>query len=198
MSDAPPSSPAAGGPLSAEHKEQIAEAAARLRKIKGAVKLANFNGYTTAIIAACCAVGLAFGPDLTNVLITIALSYVAFTEFRGRTMFQNLDVRAGRTLGANQLVFLGLITIYCLWSIYQAYFAPMPSSGDASVDNLMKDYEPTVRSILVLVYTLVIVLSVVFQGLCARSYFIAGRRLREYVEQTPDWIVQLQRPGLGQ
>ncbi len=39
----------------------------------------------------------------------------------------------------------------------------------------------------------VIVLSGIFQGLNARYYFVRAGRLRDYVRDTPQWVLDLQR-----
>ena len=39
----------------------------------------------------------------------------------------------------------------------------------------------------------VIVLTVLFQGLNARYYFARTRRVEDYVKETPGWIVEIQR-----
>jgi hypothetical protein len=50
-----------------------------------------------------------------------------------------------------------------------------------------------VTSLTVAVYAVVIVLTLLFQGLNARYYFARIKLVQGYLEQTPAWIVDLQR-----
>ena len=45
----------------------------------------------------------------------------------------------------------------------------------------------------VLVYGLVTFFSAIFQGLNSWYYFSRAKLLREYVRDTPDWVIQMQR-----
>ena len=44
-----------------------------------------------------------------------------------------------------------------------------------------------------IVYSTVIVVTGIFQGLNARYYFVRAARIREYVRDTPKWVLDLQR-----
>src|SRR3954466_8096324 len=77
------------GPLTADHRRELSAARERARVIRKAGRVAAFNGWTTAIIAAGSA-PFAFGSPIT-VALTAGLALVAFNEFRGRKRLLNFD-----------------------------------------------------------------------------------------------------------
>ena len=46
--------------------------------------------------------------------------------------------------------------------------------------------------LLLTTYAAVIVVAVIFQGLNARYYYVRVARLRNYLRETPQWVVDLQ------
>jgi hypothetical protein len=177
------------GPLSPEQQRQLAEANQRARKIMGAARMAAFNGWTIGSIAA---VSVLFGLfSRTALVMGIAMGFVAWNEFRGRTLLRAFDPEGARLLGKNQVGLLVVIVIYCLWSIYITTTGENPEM--AEIEAMIGDISDLVTELTVMVYGIVIGVSVLFQGLNARYYFARQRLIREYVQQTPDWVVKLQR-----
>jgi hypothetical protein len=185
------------GPLTTEHYQELAHADERAKSIRKAVRVANFNGWTTAIIAALSAPFALF--DTTNLLVTIVLSVVAFNEFRGRDRLNKFDPSATTLLGWNQLGFLLLITIYCGWMIFTGLqeadsvtkeLTSSPELGEllGSSGQFGNLYELLVYA----VYGSVAVLSAIFQGLTALYYFSRRKYVEAYVQSTPQWIRDLQ------
>jgi hypothetical protein len=86
---------------------------------------------------------------------------------------------------------MSLIVIYALVSIYRTLTEPIPQL--AEIEEVLGPVGDIFTSITVYVYVAVIVLTVIFQGLNARYYFAQKRMLAEYLSETPDWIVDLQR-----
>jgi hypothetical protein len=111
----PKIAPPQDGPLSTEHFQELSRADERARIIHRAGRVAAFNGWTTAIIAALSAPFALF--DFTNLVVTIVLSIVAWNEFRGRTRLNKFNPSAATLLGWNQLGFLLMIICYCGWMI---------------------------------------------------------------------------------
>lgn len=186
------------GRLAAEHQQEIATANARAKKIRKAAKVAEFNGWVTAIFAACSA---PFAPfSVCGFLIAVGLAVVAYNEFQGRKRLLDFDRSASSLLGWNQVGFLTLIVVYCLWMLFtsltgEGYFSAelkaKPELGQV-YDNL-EELDYLVKVIMVAVYALVIVLSAIFQGLNAVYYFTRRKHIDAYVEGTPEWVVDVQR-----
>src|SRR5215213_3722002 len=103
-------------PLSMEHRRELSAARDRSRVIRKAARVANFNGWTTALIAALSAPFSLFSP--VGLALTVGLAVVAFNEFRGRKRLLNFDPSGATLLGWNQAGFLAMIVAYCLWSMF--------------------------------------------------------------------------------
>ncbi len=177
------------GPLSPEQQRQLAEASQRARKVMGAARVAAFNGWTIGSIAA---VSVLFGLfSRTALVMGLAMGFVAWNEFRGRALLRAFDPAGARLLGKNQVGLLVVIVVYCLWSIYITTTGENPEM--AEIEAMIGDISDLVKELTVMVYGAVIGLSVLFQGLNARYYFSRQRLIREYLQQTPDWVVKLQR-----
>ncbi len=177
-------------PLTSEQQQQFAKASGAAAKLTRASRMAAFNGGSMLVLAFLCAPFALM--DMTNALVAAVLAVLGVIELRGRTRLQRLDPGAGRMLALNQLVLLGAILIYCGWSIYANLTAPGPLANHPELQDLQIDIVGLERTIVWTVYGAVAVGSVIFQGLCALYYFRTGRRLQDYIEQTPPWILKLQ------
>ncbi len=182
-------------PLSVENLRELELAQGRAKKIRRAIGVALFNGWTTGIFAA---ISLLCGLfSLTSFLIGIALAIVSYNEFAGAKMFRRFDEQATRRLGFNQLGFCGVLIIYSLWSIYciltepNPYAAALPANDRALAT--LGSIEQMYTTISLTVYGSLIFLSMIFQGGTAWYYFTRGKYIRAYVNETPPWIIDLQR-----
>jgi hypothetical protein len=195
--------PPTDGPLDPTHARAVAAAAARTKPIRKAARVANFNGWTTAIIAALSTAVTLFTFDLVGLLVTLALAIVAYNEFRGRKRLLAFDPAAATMLGWNQLGLLAMIVVYCLWALYsnllgsnslEAQLEASPELGAAfgSLGN-MDGFDGIYRQIVVVLYSSVIALSAVFQGGNALYYFSRRRVVEDYVRETPEWVRDIQR-----
>ena len=63
-------------------------------------------------------------------------------------------------------------------------------------DLLGEGTEELIQSLTVIVYAAVIVATAIFQGLNARYYFVRTARIRDYVRDTPPWVLDLQRSAV--
>ncbi len=177
------------GPLSPEQQEELALANARAQKILAATKVATFNGWT---IGAFAAITLLFALfSLTALVMGVAMAIVARNEFRGRELLRRFDAQGPQLLGRNQVGFMTLIIGYCVWSIYSALTNPIPQLEE--LEAALGATADLVTNLTVTVYAVVIVLTLLFQGLNARYYFARIKLVQGYLEETPAWIVDLQR-----
>lgn len=188
----------ASGPLAAEHHDELAAANQRSRKIRKAAGVAAFNGWMTGIFAVTSA---PFAPfSIAGFLVTVGLGIIAYNEFQGRKRLLRYDDSAATRLGWNQVGFLAMIIVYCLWMMFAgltgegpfaAEIAAKPELAEVldSVDGLDQIY----KLIVLAVYGSVIVLSVIFQGWNAYYYFSRRKHVEEYVRETPAWVIDVQR-----
>ena len=100
-------------PLTAEHRRELSAARDRAKTIRKAARVAAFNGWTSAIVAAFSAPFSLFSP--VGLALTVGIALVAFNEFRGRKRLLNFDPSGATLLGWNQLGLLAMIVAYCLW-----------------------------------------------------------------------------------
>ena len=84
-----------------------------------------------------------------------------------------------------------LIIVYCVWSIYRSVALPDPQMSELT-ELLGEGADELIRSLTLIVYTAVIVLTAIFQGLNARYYFVRVARIQDYIRHTPKWVLDLQ------
>ena len=192
-----PPSPAAAQPLTQEHLFQLAAAQALGRKVARAVTVALFDGWSIAAFATLTFL-LGLG-SVSGMFVGAAMGIIAYFELRGAQGLRRLDPRAARTLGFNQVALGSLLIGYALWGIvreltgageYAALAASDPQLGEA-----LKPIESLTRMLSLAVNLGLIVVSLVAQGSLAAYYFSRVRYIRTYVEQTPAWIVAIQKTG---
>ena len=185
------------GPLSAEHRREVTLASERSKSIRNAARVAAFNGWTTAAVAALSAPFALLSRS--GLLVFAALSVVAFNEFRGRNRLLRFDPPAATFLGWNQIGLLAIVVAYCLWAIYSNLSATSAAGAELqayseleSALGSMSDIESLARQLVVAFYGSVIALSIVFQGINSLYYFTLRKHAEAYVANTPEWIRELQ------
>jgi len=209
-SDARPPGPIspspADGPLTAEHYQALAQANLRARKVHKCASVATFNAYTIGILAGGSLV-IALGSaamgewNAPALLISAVLGALAVNEFRGRAMIRRFDLGGPAVLGWNQVALMAVIIAYCAWMLARGLLGPNEFDeqmrGYPELESVLGNVGNLYRTITLLVYGLVIVGTIVFQGINAWYYFGCAKHLRAYLEQTPPWVVQLQRATAG-
>ncbi len=184
------------GPLSESHQHEVAAAHDLARKIRKAAAVATFNGWVTGIFAVCSAPFALF--SLPGFVVTVGLSIVAFNEFRGRKRLLQFDPKAPAFLGWNQVGFLALIISYCIWMLIVGLTSEGPFAAElkakpelGAVFDSVDEFDQIYRILIAAVYGMVIVLSGVFQGLNAIYYFTRRKHVTAYVQNTPNWVLEL-------
>lgn len=186
------------GPLDSNQQDELATAHKQAKPIHRVAKVATFNGWVSGVIAAFSAPFAFF--SFSGFIMTVGLTIVAYNEFKGRELVRNFDPRGGRVLGWNQVGFLTLIVVYCIWQLAFGLLGPNPIAAEleknpavGQVLGSMDQFIWMYQAVLIAVYGLVIVFTLVFQGYNAYFYFAGGRKVQEYLDQTAEWIVDLQR-----
>jgi hypothetical protein len=184
-------------PLTSAHRRELALARDRSKSIRRVARVASFNGWASAVMAALSAPFALF--SLSGLAITVGMSLVAYNEFRGRKRVLGFDPSGATLLGWNQLGLLAIIVVYCAWSLYANLNGPSALAADAesyaalqSALGSLDSVESLYREVVILVYGAVIALSVVFQGGNALYYFSRRRHIAAFVEETPAWVRELQ------
>jgi hypothetical protein len=179
----------AAGPLSPAQLEEIAEAGQKLARILRAGKVAGVSGWTLIAFGGLSAL---FGlTSLTGLLTAGALLALGWNELRGRTLLEKLDPLGARILRWNQFGIIGFIVAYCLWRLYSSLANPDPQMVE--LEELVGISQELVAQVTMVVYGTVVVITALVQGLLSRFYFAREAMLKSYLEETPPWIVSLQK-----
>ncbi|HIF33601.1 MAG TPA: hypothetical protein EYG57_15840 [Planctomycetes bacterium] len=186
------------GPLTQSHQREVTAAYDRAKIIRKAASVAAFNGWMTGIIAFCSAPFAIF--SLSGFIVTIGLSIVTYNEFRGRKRLLQFDQEAPVLLGWNQVGFLVLIISYCTWMLVVSltsdgpFTAELKAKPELSVAfNSAEQFDRYYKMLVAGLYGAVIMLTGVFQGFNAFYYFTRRKHIKAYVENTPGWVLDLQR-----
>lgn len=204
--DASQTSAADAMPLSPEQLASFEKANRCVKKLRRAESAAMADGIITSLCALLSISCLGFG--VVNAVIGVALAVVAVNSFRGVARLKRFDPSALRLLAINQIFFASAIVAYAL---YQSWLVAVGGSelvnevmtqlgGGPDSADLMRaagwdpnQFRHTVVNLAYGLYAALIVGTIVVQGLTALYYARRERQLRQYLVETPAWVVELQR-----
>lgn len=186
--------------LTDENFRQLQSARPAFRKIRRAVLAAMFEGITVIVFGV---LSILFGlGSLGDFLVGLVLLAIGVIEVWGAGRLRRLDLRGPRILMWNQLAFAALILLYAFWKLYAEVVHPTAdfsdlSPSDAQVIN-QSGFVPTniTHLILMVMYGSLIAVAAIEAGM-AMYYRSRGKFLQDYLEQTPDWIVSMQKTGVS-
>jgi hypothetical protein len=187
--------------LTPEQMRQLAVARAGGSTIRWCRGMALFDAYTIALFAL---ISILSGYNsLPGLFIGFGLGIVAWVEFRAVAALGQLKPEAVRHLGYNQLALAAVLIVYAVWNL-----ALPGQNGIAAAINAAgadPQTQQQLRQMLGgdagdffnwLIYGSLIAIAVFVQGGTALYYLSREKRVRAYVEQTPDWIQQMQKAGV--
>jgi hypothetical protein len=190
--------PASDGPFADEHRHELALANERAKRIRKAAGVAAFNGWAAGIFAVCSAPFALF--SIAGLVVTVGLSIVAYNEFRGRHRLLRFDSSSPALLGWNQIGLMTLIVVYCLWMLFVGLTGAGPFAAEiganpelAEARSTLDQFDGLYKALVVAFYGTVMALSVIFQGLNALYYFTRRKYVEAYVQETPEWVRDLQQ-----
>jgi len=194
----PAAAPAqAASPLSPEHLRQLEEARTRAKKVRRCAAVATFDGWSVGVFGALtllCGMFSVVGWVLGGGMIAIA-----YVELSTVARVKRLDPSAARTLGWNQIALASLLLGYAGWSLYNAIYGPDPLAATIAAApetaQMLAGYSSLARMISAAVYVSLALVAIFAQGGTAFYYFTRAKHIRAYREQTPPWIVEIQRSG---
>lgn len=176
-------------------REQFAQARAAYRPIRRTQRVATYSAWSFAVFAA---LSLPFALfSLKGLFIAAGLVLGAVFEFRGRHALQRLDPVAPRRLALNQLVFAGVIAVYCVWSAATAWFGPSPYAAAIAatpeISDMIAPFADLIQQVTVAAYGLVLFVGLTYQAFLIRYYFTRQKPLQNYLSNTPAWVLELHR-----
>ena len=194
---APVPAPAHAPTLTPDHLQQLAAARARGRKIGRAVGVARFDGWSVATFAFLTALFGLTSPS--SLLLGGLMGLIAFIELRAAGRLRRLEPEAARTLGINQIALGSLLVAYATWRIYceltgAGAYAEIAAT-DVQLAEMLKPVEDLTRLVTLALYGGLISFAILAQGAMALYYFTRAGHVRDYVTQTPPWVVTVQQTG---
>jgi hypothetical protein len=189
------SSPVAAPASTAQVQHELAAARVAAKKVRRTAAYAIFDAWTIAIFA-----GISFicgvSSDISGVIMGLCMGLIAYVEFTGAAQVRRLDPDAAKRLGYNQLAFGALIMLYGFWMMHGS------SSGLDSIKQQLADagtssqqVDDWMRTIHNLVIALIVAIPVLAMGGTALFYFSREKHIRQYIQNTAPWIVEMQRSG---
>lgn len=185
---------AADGPLSPAHVRELAESRTRAKKVRRAAAVAAIDGWTTGVFGAVALIGGIW--SVPALALGLGLVFAAVNGLHARRALLRFEPKAAPRLALNQLIVAVFVAAYCAWNIQlslsgRATAGTITATGDPNVDALMAGVEDLARNISVMVYSAVIVLTALVQGLTGLYYMTRRRYVEAYLRETPQWIVRL-------
>jgi len=183
--------------LTPEQMQEIQRAKERAKKVLRAATVAKVDGGITAFFA----VGAlaSFFMGIEGFLLGLALSLVAYKSFLGAKRLAQFDRTAPQYLALNQILLAASIILYAAYSLHQGLSgkndlaSQLGTLNDPSANNIAGDIQNIYQLIYWVLYGGLIVGTIVAQGLAALYYGSRAKFVRAYLDETPQWVVDLQR-----
>lgn len=177
--------------LSAEDRQELLETAKRLEPLKRAGRRGGANGLGYAVFGGLSILLSIFsGPDWIGLLIGAVLIGAGLVERSQAARLGQGDPVAATRMAQAELALLGAILFGC---VIKLLFSPSASSelrAAGELSGLGLDISDLLDSVTRLVYALVMVVSILYQGGMAR-YFLRRRSDVATYLASPDWARSL-------
>jgi hypothetical protein len=189
--------------VAAEDFALLRRALAGRRPVRSAARTARSSAVSILVIGAAGIPITLIWPSWLGLLTEAGICAIGVIEYIGARRMQRGDVSAAAFLGRNQLAFLGLIVLYCVIQMVTISTAAAQGSllsadmqsalsqlqgTDSELDHEFRTWAPLATYGF---YSLIIALSVCFQGGLAVYYFTRKRHLEAVAAATPAWIQRL-------
>jgi hypothetical protein len=189
--------------LTEEDFALLRRALACRQPVRKAARTARFSAFTTLVIGVAGIPLALLAPSWLGTVMVVGICTIGVVEYAGARQMQRGQVSAATLLGANQLMFLGLIAAYCViqmltFSTAAAESSLLPADVQSQLSQLQGGGQDLVHQFRVWAplatygfYALVIFLSLCFQGGLAVYYFTRQHHLRAVAAATPAWVQRL-------
>lgn len=178
---------------------QVRRAAEAQRPVRRAARTAYASAATTLTIAAAGVGVVMLSWSIVNLLTVLAVGGIGVAEWIGAGKMKHAEVGAARWLGKNQLVFLAMIVLYCLWQMAAFDRAEirkwLVSPDTQQLLSAMPELQQTLEGWMALApllyygfYSLVILTSLAFQGGLAWYYFSRQKVVERYLAATSEEV----------
>jgi hypothetical protein len=190
-------SPAVNGP-SPQHLEQIAAARKRGKAIARCASIANMSGWTIAVFGALTVI-TSIG-SITGMLLGAGMCVLSHFEFRGAKEMRRLDPTAPKRLAMNQLILGGALLLYASISLYTSLTTPSEIDKqlgkEAQLTSMVGSIDSFERMGYIALYGGMIAAAIIGCGGTALYYARRKSQIETYLQETPPWIIELQKAGM--
>jgi hypothetical protein len=183
-------------PPSRVHLDQIAAAKVLGKKISRAIATAKFSGWTIGIFAAVTFLGGLAG-SLSALILGAAMGAITYYELRGANEMKRLDRTAPKRLAMNQIVFALMLIAYAGYELMSTLREPINLSSYGADPQVAAQIQSMERPLAIIVYVSVMIAAILGPGLTAIYYYTRAKYIDRYVQNTPTWILDLQRAGMS-
>jgi len=187
--------------LTPEQMQEIQRARQRAQKVLRAATVAKVDGGITAFFAVGALASFFMGVE--GFILGLALALVAFNSFRGAKRLAQFDRTAPQALALNQVFLAASIILYAAYSLHKGLSGQSDLSkqlgtvNDPAVAGSIGDIEGLTHLIYWVLYGSLIIGTIVAQGLAALYYATRAKFIRAYLDETPQWVVDLQKAQVG-
>ena len=198
----PANSNAQDGPLSQEQMAQIGEARMNASQILRAAQIAHREFVGLVLMGVLTAMFACYGGiSISSLIMGLWMIVGGVIEHLGEQRIRRLDPNVFTTLSRNQL-FLGImfVVISGWWMLTIAMGSDKDlAATSGTLNNLgiaAKQMMPMVKLLLYGAYASVGVFGIVWQGYLAWYYSRRQWQLMQYIQETPQWIIDMQPSGI--
>ena len=190
----------AAAPIGEGELGLIRQAVVRRRKVKSAAGVARSSAIVTLVIGFLALPFVLLSPSLSGVVVVAGVITVGVREWMGYGKMQRAETGAAGHLGWNQVALVGVITFYCLLQMASfspeemkaAALSPEARSLSAALPGMMAGIDKMIETwapyLVYGFYSLLIVVSVGFQGGMALYYFTRRKSVEAFNRETPEWV----------
>jgi hypothetical protein len=183
-------------PIGTDIPHELATASAGWRKLRRLATYAAVDGWSLAVFGALTLICGGYG-SVPGVFVSLSLLATGVFEIRCVKQLRRLNPSAVIQLACNQLVVAAALIGYAAANIVQAHQGGgAPSEIEqmiAQAGGSPGEVHDQVTNASDLLYFGLIAFTLVVQGGTALYYLSRRPHLQQYLEQTPEWIQQMQR-----
>jgi hypothetical protein len=184
-------------PPQADISQQLTMASAAWTKLRKLAAYASFDGWSLILLGALSLVCFGHG-SVIDLLLSFALLGTGLFELSSVRQLRRLKPSAITHLAYNQLVLAAALILYSIVSLVQSHGSGGGISLEldqalAQIGASSSDAKDQLSAAVEILCTALMAFALLVQGGTALYYFSRRKHLQRYLEQTPDWIQQMQR-----
>ena len=183
-------------PTAVDVPQELAAATARWRKLRRLAAYGAVDGWSLAIFGALTLICGGYG-SAAGLMVSFALLGSGIFEIYTVRQLRRLNPSAVIRMASNQLVLAAALILYGLINLFQSrHGGGLPAEIQQALAQAGAsggDANDQVSDIMQVFYLILIAFALLVQGGTALYYLSRRKHLQRYLEQTPDWIQQMQR-----